>query len=60
MDGGFKNRKAQGSKRVKQDLTIIIFEPRVDCGLISRKPEVSLAKGQAEPVSSSLVAQIKD
>jgi hypothetical protein len=25
MDGGFKNRKAQGSKRVKQDLFVNIY-----------------------------------
>jgi hypothetical protein len=34
LDGGFKNWKAQGSKRVKQDLTAISFELRVDRGLI--------------------------
>jgi hypothetical protein len=60
MDGGFKNQKAQGSKRVKQDLTIIIFELRVDCGLISRKNKGSLAKWLVEAVSSILDARIKD
>jgi hypothetical protein len=59
MDGGFKNRKAQGSKRVKQDLTIIIFELRVDCGLISRKNRGSLAKRLVEAVSSILDARSK-
>jgi hypothetical protein len=44
MDCGFKFQKAQGLKRVKQDLSVIIFDSRVDGGLIPRKPGGSLAK----------------
>jgi hypothetical protein len=50
MDCGYENWKAQGSKSIKQDLTVIIFELRVDCGLIPEKPEGSLAKRLAEAV----------
>jgi hypothetical protein len=33
MDGGFKNRKAQGLKRIKQDWTAIIIELKWTVGL---------------------------
>jgi hypothetical protein len=46
MDCGYETWKAQGSKSIKQDLTVIIFELRVDRGLISRKGRDSLAKRQ--------------
>jgi hypothetical protein len=54
LDGGFKNRKAQGSKRVKQDLTANTFELRVDRGLIPQKGRGSLAKETAERVRAAL------
>jgi hypothetical protein len=44
MDCGFKIPEAQGSKREEKDLTVIIFELRVDCGLIPRKLRGSLTK----------------
>jgi hypothetical protein len=44
MDCGYENWKAQGSKSIKQDLTVIIFELRVDRGLIPRKLRGSLTK----------------
>jgi hypothetical protein len=58
MDCGFKKyrklrglnekkrtlQEAQGSKREEKDLTAIIFELRVDCGLIPRKLRGSLTK----------------
>jgi hypothetical protein len=50
MDGGFKNWKAQGSKQEEKDLSVNTFELGVDGGLISRKPEGSLAKRLAEAV----------
>jgi hypothetical protein len=53
MDGGFKNWKAQGSKREEKDLSVNTFELGVDGGLISRKPEGSLAKRLAEAVRSN-------
>jgi hypothetical protein len=54
MDCGYENWKAQGSKSIQQDLTVIIFELRVDCGLIPEKPEGSLAKRLAEMVRFNL------
>jgi hypothetical protein len=54
MDCGYENWKAQGSKSIKQDLTVVIFELRVDCGLIPEKPEGSLAKRLAEVVRFNL------
>jgi hypothetical protein len=36
MDGGFYFWRTQGPKRIKQDLTAIIFELKVDCGFIQR------------------------
>jgi hypothetical protein len=59
MDCGYENWKAQGSKSIKQDLTVIIFELRVDCGLIPEKPEGSLAKRLAEAVRFNLDRGIK-
>jgi hypothetical protein len=44
LDGGHENWKAQGLKSIKQDLTIVIFELRVDCELILEKARDSLAK----------------
>jgi hypothetical protein len=44
MDGGFNFQGAQGSKHVKQDLTVNILELQVDRGLISQKGRGSLAK----------------
>jgi hypothetical protein len=44
LDSGFKNRKAQGSKRVQQALIANTFELRVDRGLIPQKDRGSLAK----------------
>jgi hypothetical protein len=44
LDCGFDFQKAQGPKQIKQDLTVITFEPEVDCGLFSGKPRGSLTK----------------
>jgi hypothetical protein len=44
LDDGFKFQKRQGLKREERDLSVIIFELRLDGGLISHKPEGSLAR----------------
>jgi hypothetical protein len=59
MDCGFKIQEAQGPKSLKQDLSVIIFDSRVDGGLIPRKPGGSLTKEAAEALSSILDRWIK-
>jgi hypothetical protein len=44
LDGGFKNRKAQGSKREEKDLSANTFELEMDGGLIPQKGRGSLTK----------------
>jgi hypothetical protein len=44
LDGGFKNRKAQGSKREEKDLSTNTFELEMDGGLIPQKGRGSLTK----------------
>jgi hypothetical protein len=44
LDGGFKNQKAQGSKREEKDLSANTFELEMDGGLIPQKGRSSLTK----------------
>jgi hypothetical protein len=44
MDCGSNFQEAQGVKREEKDLPVIIFELRLGGGLISPKPEGSLAR----------------
>jgi hypothetical protein len=50
LDGGFKFQETQGVKRKEKDLSAIIFDSRVDGGLIPQKGRDSLAKEAAEMV----------
>jgi hypothetical protein len=58
MDCGHKFQETQGVKRKEKDLSAIIFDSRVDGGLILQKGRDSLAKGAAEAVCFNLDPRI--